>query len=217
MVLASKIAEAYRKRSEVVAEKSRSVRCIVLFKDGMVSRDVKERAYDAVLYNIPIEQYYYNQKSRLLFCYDDGHVNALVPKLLLEGKLKEKGLKMRGFKHDTGRTLVRVMVCHEDDYLVICSRVDGNKKYIKAVPVHVINTHKTMDAGGVKCLSAGIPVKWLIAPKELQNTLQPIIYKSPSPGKMQESCCSLVDALFVQNALAMEMEPKPVEQLEAKA
>ncbi len=213
MDIASKIEAAYRARSEAVAEKHRSTRWISLYKDGTVARDVVDRANTDVLYNIPIDTFYLNQKSRLLFCYNDGHVNAMITKELFEKKLKEKGFKSRGFKRDTVRTLVRVIVCHEEDYLVICSK---SGRYIKAIQVKNIRVHKTMDAGGIQCLTDEDPTRWLVAPRELNVTIKPILYKSPVPGKLTDKHRSLVDALLAQNELAMELSPRPVEQLEPR-
>ena len=217
MDIDSKIAEAYRKRSEAVAEKINTVYKIVLYKDAKVARDVEEREYADVLYNIPIHPYYYNKKSRLLFCYDNGHVNVMVPWELLNRKLKIKGLKSNGFKMSDTVSLLKVMVCHKDDYLVICSYGRDGKKYIKAMPLENRTTHEAMDAAGNIFVKDARPYRWMVVPKTLVYTIAPIIYKTPCIGDLQENHKALVAALFRQNKAAMELQPRPLEQLEPKA
>lgn len=214
MDIHEKIAESYRKRSEEVAEKVGTVYKIVLYKDGKVARDVEERFYADVLYNIPIRRYYYNMKSRLLFCYDNGHVNVMIPWKLLNGKLKMKGLKSNGFKRDSDAYLLKVMVCRKDDYLVICSYGSDGKKYIKAMPLEKREDHDSMNAAGNVFVKDARPYKWMVVPKELVYIIAPIIYKSTNIGVMQDKHSALVAALFRQNAVAMELQPRPVEQLE---
>lgn len=214
MDIDGKIAEAYRKRSDSVAEKVGTVYKIVLYKDGKVARDVEERLYTDVLYNIPIRQYYYNKKSRLLFCYDNGHVNVMVPWGLLNGKLKAKGLKSNGFKLDSNASLLKVMVCHKDDYLVICSYGRDGKKYIKAMPLENRTCHEAMHAAGNIFVRDARPYKWMVVPKPLMYTIAPIIYKTTCIGDLQENHVALVAALLTQNAAAMEFLPRPVEQLD---
>ena len=214
MDIDGKIAEAYRKRSEAVAEKTTTTYRIVLYKDAKVARDVAERSYADVLYNIPIRPYYYNKKSRLLFCYDNGHVNVMVPWVLLNSKLKIKGLKSNGFKTDTVATLARVMVCHKDDYLVICSYGGDGKKYIKAMPLEHRKPHGAMDAAGNIFVKDARPYRWMVVPKSLVYTIAPIIGKTTDIGCLQENHSALVAALFRQNKAAMELQPRPMEQLE---
>lgn len=217
MDIDSKIAEAYRARSEAVAAKARTVYKIVLYKDGKVSRDVEEREYVDVLYNIRIRPYYYNKKSRMLFCYDNGHVNVMTPYELLNRKLKIKGLKSNGFKMDTDASLHKVCVCHKDDYLVICSYGGDGKKYIKAMPLENRKSHGNMDAAGNIFVKDARPYRWLVVPKTLAYTIAPIICKTTSIGYLQEEHRALVEALLTQNETAMELEPHPVEQLEPRA
>lgn len=214
MDIDEKIAEAYRKRSIAVAERVGTICKIVLYNDGKAARDVEERPYTDVLYNIPIRPYYYNKKSRLLFCYDNGHVNVMIPWVILKGKLKEKGLKSNGFKLDTEASLLKVMVCHKDDYLVICSYGGDGKKYIKAMPLEKRTCHEAMQAAGNIFVKDARPYKWLVVPKALAYTIAPIIYKTTCIGDLQENHSALVKALFRQNIEAMELQPRPVEQLD---
>ena len=214
MDIDEKIADAYRKRSVAVAEKVGTVYKIVLYNDAKVARDVEERPYTDVLYNIPIRPYYYNKKSRLLFCYDNGHVNVMVPWVLLNGKLKAKGLKSNGFKKDSGASLLKVIVCHKDDYLVICSYGGDGKKYIKAMPLENRTPHEAMQAAGNILVKDARPYKWMVVPKSLVYTISPIIYKTPCIGDLQENHSALVAALFRQNAVTREMQPRPIEQLD---
>ncbi len=214
MDIEEKIADAYRKRSVAVAEKVGTVYKIVLYNDGKVARDVAERPYIDVLYNIPIRPYYYNKKSRLLFCYDNGHVNVMTPWVLLNGKLKAKGLKSNGFKKDSGTSLLKVMVCHKDDYLVICSYGGDGKKYIKAMPLENRTSHEAMQAAGNLFVKDARPYKWMIVPKSLVYTIGSIIFKSTCIGDLQENHSALVAALFRQNTEAEEMQPRPIEQLD---
>ena len=214
MDIDDKIADAYLKRSEAVAEKEGTVYKIVMYKDAKVSRDVAERPYTDVLYNIPIRPFYYNKKSRLLFCYDNGHVNVMIPWVLLNSKLKIKGLKSNGFKTDTKASLLRVMVCHKEDYLVICSYGGDGKKYIKAMPLEHRTTHGAMDAAGNIFVKDARPYKWMLVPKSLVYTIAPIICRTTCIGDLQENHSTLVAALFRQNAFAMELQPRPMEQLE---
>ncbi|MBQ3217935.1 MAG: hypothetical protein IJB33_03585 [Akkermansia sp.] len=214
MDIASEIAAAYRKRYEAVAEKAGTVPKIVLYRDGKVSRDVEEREYADVLYNIRIHPYYYNKKSRLLFCYDNGHVNVMTPRDLLNGKLKEKGLKSNGYKTNTEASLVKVIVCRHDDYLVMCSYGGDGKKYIKAMPLEGRSSHGDMHLAGNIFVKDARPYKWLVVPGELVYTIKPIICKTTHIGYLQELHRSLVDALLAENAAAMELKPSPIEQLE---
>ena len=214
MDLDGKIAEAYRKRGEAVAARVGTVYKIVLYRDGKVARDVEERPYTDVKFNIPIHPYYYNKKSRLLFCYDNGHVNVMIPWVLLNGKLKLKGLKSNGFKQDTKASLLKVMVCHRDDYLVICSYGGDGKKYIKAMPLEERPWYEAMQAAGNIFVKDARPYKWMVVPKSLVYTIAPIIYKSTCIGALQEKHSALVAALFRQNAVTREMQPRPIEQLD---
>lgn len=213
MDIDEKIAEAYRKRSDAVGEKDGTIYKIVLYKDGKVTRDVEERPYTDVLFNIPIRPYYYNKKSRLLFCYDNGHVNVMIPWELLNRKLKIKGLKSNGFKMDTQASLLRVLVCHKDDYLVICSYGGDGKRYIKAMPLENRTTHEAMHAAGNIFVKDARPYQWMVVPKSLSHTIAPIVYRTTCIGDFQEKHSSLVAALFRQNTFANEMQPRPMEQL----
>lgn len=216
MDINEKIAEEYRKRSNAVAEREGTVYKIVMYRDGKVSRDVEERSYEDVKFNVPIRPYYYNKKSRLLFCYDNGHVNVMIPWVLLNGKLKAKGLKSNGFKRNTQATLSKVIVCHRDDYLVICSYGGDGKKYIKAMPLEERTPHEAMDAAGNIFVKDARPYKWMIVPKALVYTISPIIYKSTCIGDLQEKHSALITALFRQNSIAEDLHPRPVEQLDPK-
>lgn len=216
MDIASKIAEAYRKRSEAVAGNTNTTYKIVLYKDGKVSRDVAEREYVDVLYNIRIPPYYYNKKSRLLFCYDNGHVNVMTPHELLNNKLKQKGLKSNGYKMNTAASLAKVIVCRREDYLVICSYGGDGKKYIKAMPLEHRTSHGNMHAAGNIFVKDACPYRWLVVPQALVYTITPIICKTTYIGHLQEQHRPLVDALLAQNELAMGLSPRPVEQLEPR-
>lgn len=214
MDIDGKVAEAYCKRSVAVAEKVGTVYKIVLYNDGKVARDVEERLYKDVFYNIPIRPYYYNKKSRLLFCYDNGHVNVMMPWALLNGKLKAKGLKSNGFKLNAEVSLMKVIVCHKDDYLVICSYGGDGKKYIKAMPLENRTWHEAMHAAGNIFVKDARPYKWMVVPGALAYTIAPIVYKTTCIGDLQANHSALVSAVFRQNAVAMELQPCPVEQLE---
>lgn len=56
----------------------------------------------------------------------------------------------------------------------------------------------------------------MVVPKTLVYTIAPILYKTSCTGNLQENHRALVEALWTQNAVAMELEPRPVEQLEPR-
>ena len=76
---------AYLKRVEDVQRlKSTTIRWIALYNDeeAHVTRSETPHDYIDVLYNIPIPPWHMNKPSRLLYCYDNGDVNIMIPKEL---------------------------------------------------------------------------------------------------------------------------------------
>lgn len=182
---------------------------IVLYKDGSVERDTEERVRVDILYDIPIPQYYFNLKSRLLFCYNNGHANVMIPKRLREVKLKEKGSKLRGWKNEPGIFLQQAFVCKEDDYLVIFSSNAEGVKMVKAVSLHRKRPHQAMDAKGNVFVKDARPYRWMVVPKELRPILLPIIFHDSGPGieLMKYGHAHLLEEIM---AFAEELNPAPI-------
>lgn len=176
---------AYLKRVEDVQQlKSTTVRWIVLYndEDAHVTRAVEPHDYIDVLYNIPIHPWHMNKPSRLLYCYDNGHVNVMSPgDLLSKGKLRNHRLKKSGYNRK-GCNLMGVFVCDKDDYIVICSRDSKARAYIKAMPFSTRDTHDSMSTPGNIFVREGAPFKWMIVPKELKEWIYPISLRNTGLG-----------------------------------
>lgn len=198
----SKIEAAYIARGEAVAAKRGTVRRIVLYRDGKVAKDVEERNYIDILHSIPIPPYYYNKKSCMLFCYDNGKVNMMIPADLLKGKLYRNGFKSNGF--NTNSLLMNVIVCKKTDFLVICSQGSEGKKYIKAMGLESHNPNASMSAAGDIYLKDARPYHWFVVPEELKYIIQPIIRRYNELG------CLLQD--YAHAALLLELSEKARER-----
>ena len=176
---------AYQKRGEeaVLKNQSKTVGWIVLYNDekAHVTRDVKPHEYVDVLYNIPIYSWHKNKPARLLFCYDNGHVNVMCPQMLWKDKLRTTRLKQSGYNRN-GCKLMRVFVCDKNDYIVICSRDSEGCSYIKAVSLDSRTVHGSMCAMGNIFVREGTPYRWMIVPAELKAWIHPIIMKHNDIG-----------------------------------
>lgn len=173
----------YEKRHSDVLTKPGSTRRIVLYRDGSVAKDTKERAWEDILYDIPIHQYYFNKPGRLLFCYNNGHVNVMRPKSLLESKLKLKGVKANGFKQAPGLQLMNAFVCKESDIIVIYSCDGEGRPHIKAMELKNRNVHEnTMNAAGNTFVKDARPYKWMVLPHELWHLVRLILQRGTSIG-----------------------------------
>ncbi len=201
--------EIYLKRQEELINRAGSTWRIVLYRDGSVERDTEERSRVDILFDIPIPQYYFNLKSRLLFCYNNGHANVMIPKRLREVKLKERGAKLRGWKNETGITLMNAFVCKSDDYLIVFSRNAKGLQMVKAVSLHQKAPHQNMDAKGNVFVKDASPYKWMIVPKEFRPILLPIISRDSSPG-IELNNYRHAELLRKLDLFASDLSPSPI-------
>lgn len=128
---------------------------ITLYEDGSASRHYKKSDAVDVFKSIPVGAEYKGASARLLLCYDNGHVNSVVPKKIIDNKLKERGKRYKyGFNSKDGVNLLRALVCDKDDYLVIFSRRANGMEMLKAVKVDKyccssIKKRVSMDSKGI--------------------------------------------------------------------
>lgn len=200
---------AYQKRMEKARlMTSKTVRWIVLYNDeeAHVSRAVEPRDYVDVLYNIPVHPWHMNKPSRLLFCYDNGHVNVMSPgELLSKGMLRNHRVKKRGYNRN-GCKLMRVFVCDKNDYIVICSRDSKGCSYIKAMPLSSRTAHASMSTPGNIFVENGTPYKWIIVPKELKEWIRPIQLRDTRIGYPLEGYTRYADLVEFEK-LTAELSP----------
>ena len=177
-----KALQMYTKRvEEMKLMKTLTVRWIVLYQDGKVSRDRERREYEGVTYNIPTYPWHYNKQSRLLFCYDNGHINIMSPLELFKDKLRYNGLKSNGYNQNDCK-LMRAFVCDKDDFIVICSRDSKGQSHIKAQTLASRKPHGKMDAVGNVFVKDGTPYRWMVVPKEFKSLIAPILLRGSQIG-----------------------------------
>ncbi len=200
---------AYQKRGEetVLRNQSKTVGWIVLYNDekAHVTRDVKPHDYIDVLYNIPIYSWHKNKPARLLFCYDNGHVNVMCPQVLWKDKLRTTRMKQGGYNRK-GCKLMRVFVCDKNDYIVICSRDSKGRSYIKAQSLSSRTDHGSMNAAGNEFVKEGTPYKWMIVPKELKEWVRPIQQRDTRIGSPLEGYTRYADLVEFEK-LAAKLSP----------
>ena len=193
---------AYLKRVEAVQRlTSTTISWIVLYNDeeAHVSRSVEPRDHIDVLYNIPIHPWHKNKPSRLLYCYDNGHVNVMCPgNLLTKGMLRTHRLKKRGYNRK-GCHLMKVFVCDKNDYIVVCSRDSKGHDYIKAMSLSARDDHDSMSTPGNIFVKEGTPYRWMIVPKELKEWIRPIIRKNTDIGFPLSSYNKLQNLIDFEN------------------
>lgn len=163
-------------------KKSGTTRYIVLHKDGNAARCKKAWGYEQFLFEIPIPQFYNNLKSRLLFCYDNGRVNVMIPKQLFDDKIWNEGIRKNGYNKKEGVTLMNVFVCSEDDFLVIYSSDAKGEPYIRADELQLRNSHKTMHTPGNLFIRDMRPYRWVVVPKRMRWLVEPILKKGIHSG-----------------------------------
>lgn len=215
MIDINAIKAAYLKRSEEMLAKEKEVqRRIVLYASGQASRSVSEEHIHNVIFNIPIPEFYYNSKSRLLFCYDSGNVNAMVIQYLLDEKIRSKTrFSKHGFNADCSRTLVRVFVCRYDDFIVVFSKDEDGKRYIKAKPIGGGVTRYSMNAQGRLLVEGARPYRWMVVPRELKAAVAPIrTGRSAHPGVLLEDY-PFYKKLLELDSYADTLTPRPIVKL----
>ncbi len=124
-------------------------RYITLYKDGKVSQQEEKIESDTVLMNIPVgDKYKYKNKTkdkkpgRLLLCYDNGCVNVLSPKDVVDNKLTSENRKYaNGYNKEGNVKLLKALVCHVDDYLILRSRKSNGMEMLKAVQISNYRVH----------------------------------------------------------------------------
>lgn len=176
MITIEQVQRIYLQRQEEVAGRTGTIRRIVLYNDGNVCKDSEERGYEHILYDIPVPPYYYNLKSRLLYCYADGHVNIMTPKTIFDNQLRNGGIKKNGFNTKKGIQLMNVFVCKEDDFLVVFSlSADGKTRLVRADRIKKRKSHGSMVTPGNEIIREARPYKWMVIPGELERIVKPIL------------------------------------------
>lgn len=203
------IRKVFEQRASEVANKRGTTRYIILYKDGHVSRDKKTRGYEDFRFEIPIPQFYYNLKSRLLFCYDNGKVNVMTPQQLFEKKLSREGIKQDGYNIQTGVNLVNVFVCREDDFLVIYSTDGMGNQYVRADAIEFRKPHKTMHTPGNQFTDGTRPYRWLILPNTMRWLVAPILKRGNHSGCLLKDYKYSTQLEYI-HTLQDELEPPAV-------
>lgn len=194
---------------------------ITLYKNGKVSLQsapVSDRAEpdDEVLSSIPVGAEYNKANGRLLFCYDNGHVNVMTPGRLKREKLtRDKKLYSNGYyiSEEKDVKMLYAFVCHKDDYLVIRSRKANGKEMIKAVQLSNYTSHDAMQTKGNRFLKQELatPISMQIVPASHMSFIYDIISKSKDKYGPGHS----VDAEYCKNILAyLEKHGKNVKRIE---
>lgn len=170
---------------------------ITLYKDGTVSRQKKESSENDVLFNIPLTTVCKKKSSRLLLCYVNGCVNVLNPQEIVGEKLSSENRRYsNGFNLNSE---LRVpLLCNENDYIVIRSRLEDGKEMIKAVAVenYTVHSPKAMQTNGNVLLDSKKAVLESIEviPAEQNSFIYPILIKSKNgaPGYQAEKYPSVL-------------------------
>lgn len=188
----------------------KTIRWIVLYDDGRVSRETQAVEYLNVLFNIPIHPLYQNKQGRLLLCYDNGRVNVLDIKEIFKDKLKAKGFKKNGYCMKDDRKLVRAFVCDKDDYLVICSIDANGKKYIKADLIDKRNATPNMRNEGNIFVKDARPYRWMVFPGALKKWLKPVIVPTGTNRGVPLESYALYPQLVELFRLAEDLNSPPI-------
>ena len=152
--------------------KSRS-KFITFYKDCSAScgsKPVDEKDTD---FSIELAHEYCNAKSRLLLCYDNGHVNILKINEVLEqlgGRNKRYANRLN---KEQNLLPFKFLIAHSEDYLLIRSRMktDGTKM-IKLVAVENYTGHTNMATRGNKLVDAEIAELYdikVVTPKDFDS------------------------------------------------
>ena len=188
-------------------------RYISLYADGCVSQQ-KQPAEDAdVLFNVPVSKNHCKKSDRLLLCYDNGCVNVLNPKDVLDKKLTKPGKRYsNGFNTEEGARLLHACVCHEEDYLVLRSRKANGKEMLKAVcvaPYKVHNPQSMHTKGNIFVKSElAQPIAMRVVPAAHTSFIYNIISKTSDKYGPGHS----VEAPFCADALAYLEKRRQMEQ-----
>ena len=172
---------------------------ITLYKDGGASQQGKLGESDDVLMNIPVGGQYKKKSDRLLLCYDNGCVNVLNPSDVINKKLNERRRKYaNGYNKEGDVKLLKALVCHVDDYLILRSRKSNGVEMLKAVQiskaysVHGANSMHTRGNLFIKPELA-VPYDMEIVPSLDEGFIKNIVCKPSEkygPGyAMQSSIC----------------------------
>lgn len=188
-------------------------RYISLYADGCVSQQKAPAEGEDVLYNVPISRNHCKKSDRLLLCYDNGCVNVLNPKEVLDIKLTKPGKRYaNGFNQEDGVQLLHACACHEDDYLVIRSRKANGAELVKAVCVEPYKVHnpQSMHTKGNTFVKTewAQPVAMRVVPAAHTSFIYNIISKTSDKYGPGHS----IDAPFCADALAYLEKRRQMEQ-----
>lgn len=172
---------------------------ITLYTDGSVSQQKKAQGGENVLLNIPVGNDYKKKSDRLLLCYDNGCVNVLNPSDVINKKLNDKKRKYaNGYNNGGDVKLLKALVCHVDDYLILRSRKANGMEMLKAVQiskayrVHGANSMQTRGNLFIKPELA-VPYDMEIVPSLDEGFIKAIVCKPSEkygPGyAVQSSIC----------------------------
>lgn len=148
---------------------SKTVLHICLYSNGRVTRARNTHSCSERLCCIDIPQYYTRAGSRLLFCYDNGCVNIMNPKTLLNEKLHRPGIKHNGYNRTA--VLKRIFVCNKTDWLAIYCNAGNQHSCIRLFPLAKRTVHKSMCAAGNQFTGEDTPYRWHILPAQLTDIL----------------------------------------------
>ncbi|MBQ1961086.1 MAG: ATP-binding protein, partial [Akkermansia sp.] len=188
-------------------------RYISLYADGCVSQQKQPAEEADVLFNVPVSKNHCKKSDRLLLCYDNGCVNVLNPKDVLDKKLTKMGKRYaNGYNTEDGVRLMHACVCHEDDYLVLRSRKANGMEMVKAVCVAPYKVHnaQSMHTKGNTFVKTewAQPVSMRVVPAAHTSFIYNIISKASDKYGPGHS----VEAPFCADALAYLEKRRQMEQ-----
>lgn len=198
-------------------------RYFTLYKDGKVSQQEETIESDTVLMNIPVGDKYKNKKKskdrkpgRLLLCYDNGCVNVLCPKDVVDNKLTSENRKYaNGYNKENGVKLLKALVCHVDDYLILRSRKSNGMEMLKAVQISNYRVHdaNSMNTRGNLFIKPelAVPYDMEIVPNLDEGFIKDIVCKPSEkygPGYAVQSsiCKDAVEYLNRRRHLKTQMQ-----------
>lgn len=140
-----------------------------------------------MLFNIPVSSSYRKKSARLLLCYDNGRVNVLNPRDVIEMRLLKNGRRYSGGFDASGEaTLLAAFVCRAEDYLVIRSRKQDGREMLKAVCIEPckVRNPQSMSGRGVTFVRPELArtVALHLVPAEHNSFIYKIIARSDKCG-----------------------------------
>ena len=146
---------------------------ITFYKDCSASCGSKPINDEDTDFSIELAHEYCNARSRLLLCYDNGHINILKVSEVLEqlgGRNQRYASKLN---KEQNLLPFKFLIAHNDDYLLIRSRMrtDGTKM-VKVVAVENYTGHTNMATKGNKLVDSKMAEIYeikVITPKDFNS------------------------------------------------